>query len=518
MKTVKRILSVLLCIAALCSVLSGCKNPESPYVPTGDGLTWDDSPGSGTVTNPDNPEQSLTLTYYPDRTLNPFLCTDFTNRALFPLLFQSLFVTDRNYQVEPQLCKQYSVSADLKTYTFYIEETVTFSDGSILTAEDVISSLNEAKLHDFYSGRFLHITSISLAEDGGIVIKLDTPCQDLPMLLDIPIVPASQVTEDRPLGTGPYYFDQTTLNTCLRRRTGWWFSAEMTVTASTIALTKAESVTQIRDEFQFSDLDMVCADPGSDRYADYRCDFELWDCETGIFLYLACSESSRIFSDPEMRAALTYAIDRDYLAESYYRGFAHSASLPASPKSPHYSQSLAAKYAYDGQTLNRVIREEGFLNEEITFLVNSDDSLRLRVARAIGNMLTEAGFTVKMKEVPTNAYKEALIYRTFDIYLGQTVLSPNMDLSAFLAATGKLSYGGVDDVTAYFLNQQALENSGNYYNLHKTIMEQGIITPVLFRTYAIYATRGTLSGLTPARNNIFYYSIGKTMEQALIRK
>jgi len=124
---------------------------------------------------------------------------------------------------------------------------------------------------------------------------------------------------------------------------------------------------------------------------------------------------------------------------------------------------------------------------------------------------------VKMKEVGTAAYKEALIYRSFDIYLGQTVLSPNMDLSAFLAGNGKLSYGGVDDVTAYFLSQQALENYGNYYTLHQTVMDQGIFTPVLLRSYAVYATRGVLSGLTPARNNIFYYSIGKTMEQALIR-
>ena len=509
----KRILSLMLCCALLCGLFTGC---NQPYVPSGSGLSTGD-PNSGSTSKPEQTEQALTLTYYPDRSLNPFSCTDFTNRALFPLLYQSLFTVDRDYRVEPMLCKNYSISQDMKTYTFYIEENVTFPDGSILTGEDVVASLSEAMLHDFYSGRFLHVTYIGLAEDGGITVRLNTPCEDLPILLDIPIVPASQVQADIPLGTGPYYFDQTALNTCLRRRTGWWCKATMAVTASTIALTKAESINQIRDEFQFSDLSLVCADPGSDRYADYRCDYELWDCETGIFLYLACSESSPIFADPEMRAALTYAIDRDYLAETFYRGFARSATLPASPQFPYYSQTLAAKYKYDGETLNRVIREKGFLNEEITFLVNSDDSLRVRVARAIGKMLTDAGFVVKMKEVGTAAYKEALIYRSFDIYLGQTVLSPNMDLSAFLAGNGKLSYGGVDDVTAYFLSQQALENYGNYYTLHQTVMDQGIFTPVLLRSYAVYATRGVLSGLTPARNNIFYYSIGKTMEQALIR-
>ena len=89
-----------------------------------------------------------------------------------------------------------------------------------------------------------------------------------------------------------------------------------------------------------------------------------------------------------------------------------------------------------------------------------------------------------------------------------------MDLTAFFHETGALSYGGVDDAAAYALCLQALENYGNYYTLHKTIMDQGLICPVLFRSYAVYADRGLLTSLTPSRDNIFYYSIGKNMEKA----
>ena len=90
-----------------------------------------------------------------------------------------------------------------------------------------------------------------------------------------------------------------------------------------------------------------------------------------------------------------------------------------------------------------------------------------------------------------------------------------MDLSPFFYVDGALSYGGVNDVAAYSLCLQALENHGNYYTLHQTVMENGLLCPILFRSYSIYATRGLLTGLTPARDNIFYYSLGKTMEQAL---
>ena len=510
--------AILILLALLCGLLSACGQSAGVYVPTGDGLTWDDDhigPGSSGT---QDEEQALTLTYYPDVTLNPYKCTDFTNRALFSLLYQSLFIVDRDYNTEPLLCKNYSVSANMKNYTFYIEQNVTFSDGAILTAEDVVASLNAAKASSYYSGRFLHITHVGLSQDGGVTVSLNTPCENLPLLLDIPIVQASQVQEDAPAGTGPYYLDKTALNVCLRKRADWWCQADMSVTASTIALVKAESITQIRDEFQFSDLGLVCADPGSDRYADYRCDFELWECENGMFLYLACNEKSSMFSDPEVRAALTYAIDRDYLVENFYRGFARSATLPASPLFPYYNQALADKYKYDGFTFQQVISDKGLQGRSVTFLVNRDDSLRVRVARKIGQMLEAAGLVVTMKEVSTKDYKEALIYRTYDLYLGQTILSPNMDLSAFLAGNGKLSYGNIDDAAAYTLGLQALENYGNYYTLHQTVMEQGIICPVLFRSYAIYTTRGLLSGLTPARDNIFYYSIGKTMEGALLRQ
>ena len=49
-------------------------------------------------------------------------------------------------------------------------------------------------------------------------------------------------------------------------------------------------------------------------------------------------------------------------------------------------------------------------------------------------------------------------------------------------------------------------------------MENGSICPILFRSYAVYATRGLLTGLTPARDNVFYYSLGKTMDEALMKE
>ena len=64
--------------------------------------------------------------------------------------------------------------------------------------------------------------------------------------------------------------------------------------------------------------------------------------------------------------------------------------------------------------------------------------------------------------------------------------------------------------------RKALEDSGNYYNFYQKLAEDGRIIPMMFGYYNVYAHRGVLPDLNPARDNVFYYSMGKTMADALI--
>lgn len=497
-------------------LLAGCENDKGVYTPTGNGLTGDDGVNPVAPNQQERP-QSLSLIYYAEKSMNPYLCTDFTNRALFSLLYQSLFIVDRNYNVEPMLCKQFSRSEDMQTYVFYIEEA-TFSDQTLITEQDVAASLRAAKASPVYSGRFTHISNVKVQEEGGVQVTLSTPIEDLPLLLDIPILKADQTAADHPLGTGPYFLDETGLSPVLRRRENWWCSAQLAITANAITLKKATDNAQIRDTFEFEGLSLVCADPGSDKYADFRCDYELWDSENNIFLYLACNMESEVFSNEAVRSCLPGTVDRDSLVESFYRGFARSAALPASPLSSNYNTTLAKKYGYDsGAALKAALEDNELTGKEIVFLVNSDDSLRVRVAKQIITVFTDAGLTVSLKSLSTSQYVEALEKGEYDLYLGQTKLSPNMDLSAFFRADGSLNYGGMGDLTLYNMCLASLANYGNFYTLHQNVMNDGRLVPILVRSYAIYTERGAFTDLTPARDSIFYYSLGKTMEKALMK-
>lgn len=429
----KRVFALLLSAALAAGMLSGCKPDESPYIPTGDGLTWEDDI---TPTSPVT-EMDMSLPYFPERGLNPLKSSDYTNRNIFSLIYQGLFSVDAEYRVWPVLCKNYAVSKDMKVYTFYLEEA-TFPNGDRLTATDVAASLKAAMVSDVYKGRFGYVKAVDVTADGAVQITLETPYENFPMLLDVPIIQQAQLDAERPLGTGPYLYENYAGRLRLRRRTDWWCAAALPVTAEHIQLTEGKGPAQLRDEFEFSGLGLVTADPGSTSYVDYHSDYELWDSENGVFLYLGCNSASTVLSNQTVRAALTYAIDRDALVETYYRGFAYSTVLPASPQSPFYSNALAQKYSYDPQVLTQAVTDAGLVGAEVKLLVNTDDSVRLRMARSIAQMLSQSGLKVVTLERNTQAFLSNLKYRTYDLYLGQTRLSSNMDLSAFYDSTGSL--------------------------------------------------------------------------------
>ena len=511
--------ALLLCLVLVLTAVWGCAS-EKAYVPTGNGLadvtqptTVPTEPGVTAPGGLNTGTAGVTLAYDPQEGFNPYDCMNINNRMLFSLLYQSLFTTDSSYNVEPQLCLSYTVTADMTVYVFTLAQA-TFDDGTALTSMDVVESLKAAKKSDYYAGRFTHIKSISETEGNRVRIVTDTPMENLPLLLDIPIVKYGQAEELTPQGTGPYVVEDTASGTVLRRRSNWWCSAEVPMTAEVISLLVCEDPTQIRDEFEFGELGVSTADPGSASYAAYRCDYELWDAETGIFLYLGCNIQSKVFSQSQVRMALSYAIDRSELLASCYNGFGAAATLPASPNSPFYDQSLARQVEYDPQVFKDALAEASMTGRSVKLLVNKTDSVRLQAARKIAQMLTDCGLTVELLECTYSDYRAVLRDGTFDLYLGQTKLSPNMDLTEFFEEDGNLSWGGMANATCLSLCEEALENSGNYYNLHQRVLQNSQLIPILFRSYAVYADRGLAGDMEPSRDNVFWYSMGRSLSDA----
>ena len=173
--------------------------------------------------------------------------------------------------------------------------------------------------------------------------------------------------------------------------------------------------------------------------------------------------------------------------------------------------ALSARYSYDPVRFIEALGKIKKPKEPVKLLVNKDDSLRLRAARDIAKMLTECGLETVTVEKNSSDFQKFILAGNYDMYLGQTRLSPNMDLTPFFKPMGTLRYGNIADPSLLALCQQAMANIGNYYNLHENVMNDGRVVPILFHRYSVHATRGLLTGLTPARDNVFCYTIGKTL-------
>lgn len=110
-------------------------------------------------------------------TLDPHAQNDGISATLLNQIYETLVWRDATGALEPRLATEWFVKdGDPTTWVFKIREGVTFSDGSPLTAEDVVFSLDRVR-GDFSQLRQLHadVESVSAADDHTVEVKLRGP-------------------------------------------------------------------------------------------------------------------------------------------------------------------------------------------------------------------------------------------------------------------------------------------------------------------------------------------------------
>ena len=524
----KKKISLLLCAGLLLSMLTGCSGGKLD-------LTWFTSKFTGktaedlqqeqesaaaeeaaapeataVVTEVFNDISSFGLAYQKNYGVHPYDCESLNNRCILSFLYEPLFVvSSENFEASPVLASSYEVSDDGLTTTVHLRPEACFSDGSPLTAQDAAYSLISSRGTVYYGSRLRHVTSIAPSDEKTLVLTTDTAYECLPLLLDIPVIKDGSRDEAVPLGSGPYVMDG---DTRLVRNTNWWQTAAPIVDFAEVKLTLVEKTSEVRDNFEYENVNLVLTDPNSAAFAGFHNDYELWDARLPIMQYIGYNITSKVFSNYGLRSAITYAIDRDHLATDIMGGFAQPAVLPASPQAPFYDGKLANTYGYnltkfsqqlesasvedmdnDG-TLDLYVPSLGYaVSVAGTMIVCSSSYQRVEAATEVVNALNALGFKITLKTLELSEFRQALQTGNFDLYYGEIRLSNNFDLTPLFSASGSMCYGGLDDSVMLNLCTQALANNGNSYNLYKRLCERGYITPVLFKNLAVYTTRGSIA-------------------------
>ena len=164
----------------------------------------------------ENVEDSLIVGIYSTHTteLRPLNPLERDIVSVYGVIYESLVTVDDNGLPQPLLAETWSETGNGKTWTFTLRENVTFSDGTPLTANDVVASCKyllalanseDPNARGFYQTIKYMVADISATDDRTVVITAAKRTYfGLLYALTFPIVPASQVDTPNPLGTGPY--------------------------------------------------------------------------------------------------------------------------------------------------------------------------------------------------------------------------------------------------------------------------------------------------------------------------
>ena len=517
-----RLLPLLLCLCLLCGcdgvfdVLSGGEEQDAPAVENPQ-----EEPEKGMASESVLDEvqtlDALRLAWQPEYGLNPYETASFCNRTVLSVLYEPLYTVNSQFAAEPVLAQSITYSEDGLTATVTLRQGVRFHNGSALTARDVVYSYEQAKESAYYGPRFTRVTDFVSSGTYTVMITMDTTCESVGLLLDFPIIRSGTAGQAIPDGTGPFLPIHTgnTENTTLVAFEKWW-GEERPLGYDELTLVACTTSTDIRDHFEYGDVNLVCTDPNAAAYAPYHSDsdYELWSANTTVMQYLGFNHNHEVYANKDICAAVTYLIDRDVIVAEDMGGFALPATLPASPMSPYYDAGLAADYAYDPETFHTKLEEaqvEDYTEDGILdvyykgypeplagrLIVSAANPQRVATANRIAATLNAYGFDITVTPLDPEEFRAAMSSGDYELYYAETRLSANFDLTPFFRAGGSLSYGGLESTTMENLCVGMLENSGNAYDLHKRIMDRGLFCPIAFKSYAIYTTRGTTGNLDP---------------------
>src|SRR6185436_416827 len=166
-------------------------------------------------------KKTITAVMHSDlRVIDPILTTAYITRDHAYMVYDTLLATDSSFKIQPQMA-DWKISDDKLTYTFTLRDGLKWHDGTPVTAEDCVASLQRWGKRDGMGQKLMDFTaSIEAADAKTIVLKLKEPYG---LVLEsigkpssyVPFMMPKRLAEsptDKPLpeliGSGPFKFVQ----------------------------------------------------------------------------------------------------------------------------------------------------------------------------------------------------------------------------------------------------------------------------------------------------------------------
>jgi len=359
---VKRFLAVLLLLVA-------CRNerPLPPVAPSPDQNTPQD--GGTTIRRLD---QDVV-------TLNPIMAQSDADRRVDFLLFTPMVHLDADLQAIPGLADKWEIGANGTQYTFHLNPSATFSDGSPVLASDVLFTLK--KIADpqteapQIAGGFenLDLKNTRVVDDHTIVIAFREPLSpQLTHFNDLLVIPEHVYSKgdfktdfvSRAVGSGPYRLVRRIpgQEILLERRPEFWGTRPylQRVLFKVIVDDATAWAAMKRGEL---DETIIPTDTwlAESRRPDLQKTIDFVRFYTLNYNFIPWNTRDPILADKRVRRALAMCIDLTSIIDNLYHGTARAMTGPFTPDQWAYNPDVPA-IQYNPQEALRTLNSDGWLD------------------------------------------------------------------------------------------------------------------------------------------------------------
>lgn len=485
---------------------------------------------------------------YPD-TLNPIITKNTYVKDFLKNVFEGLVTLDYEQKPVGALAESWKVSGDGLIWTFSIRKNVKFQDNSNLTSEDVeytISAIMNTSVDTIYKKNVENIATAATTDRFTIKIVLKTPYSFTPELMTFPIISKhaysagdfyamSTLANNNPIGTGPYSFKSydEKKEIILTENTSWWKSNISSVNGLTTPYIQELDIKLYKNginaikAIQAKDIDVAFINTNECGKYFGRYDLTVNKYQNKNFEFVSLNVTKRALSDPIVRQAISYAINKSKIIGSVLAGKATQAEYPlvnsswlagANPvmttNNTSKAKSIIANAGWSNSgngTLHNYINGS-YTTLNLELLVNSDNQIRVGVANKIAAQLKTVGINVTVKSVDWETENNLIKNKNYDMAILGWEISSVPDVAFAYStkdiATGLNISGYSNTAVDELLNKINLENDSVkkktlYSDLFNIINQDMPYVGLYFYNYAVLYSRRVSGALSPCSWNRF---------------
>jgi peptide/nickel transport system substrate-binding protein len=396
-------------------------------------------------------------------TLDPITSNDMISLRISELIFNGLVGIDEKQEIVPELAERMETSDDGLKYTFYLRKDVTWhpkegEEPKPFTADDVIFTYNvmmHPKTITSLKVRFEFIESLAKIDDYTVEFTLKRPILNALAKFSFKIIPKHGpenpeflTREDpfvhKPIGTGPYMLRNITGDhEVILVANDNYFKGQPHINKFIAKPFADQNI--MSQALMFNAIDMIVLVNPRDIpqiQGDKRLVLQPYNALS--YSFFGYNTRNPLLADKRVRKAITYAVNRQEMLDSFFQGQGTIISGPFAPGSWAYNLDVQP-LPYDPQKAIELLNEAGFVQGDDGIMEKDGEKLSLtlkvpiekeseavkRVVLAFKNYLSKIGVDIQGEFKEWLSWKEdVFLNHDFDVIFASWVFDDSADITS----------------------------------------------------------------------------------------